>query len=283
MSLPTPESSLSMTDSLFSVEDKTIVVTGGLGQIGFEFAKELHARGAKVAVFARDVSPEKTERVFGSLVSSDRLAFFSVDITAKETIETALDDVDALWGAPDALINNAGLDTQPSSVSGPFEEFSVETFREVVDVNLVGTFLMTQAVGARMRAASKGGSIVNVGSIYGMLSPVQDIYAYKEEDTGVAFVKPVAYAAAKSGIYNFTRYCATYWGKHGIRVNTLTPSGVARDTQDAKFVANYTGRIPIGRMANADEFNGSVVFLISDASTYMTGANLVVDGGWTAW
>ena len=134
-----------------------------------------------------------------------------------------------------------------------------------------------------MRDAGLGGSIVNVGSIYGMVSPVQDIYAYKEEQTGVPFIKPVAYSAAKSGLYNLTRYCATYWGRAGIRVNTLTPSGVRRDTQDATFQANYTARMPIGRMAEANEFNGALVFLASDASTYMTGSNVVVDGGWTAW
>ena len=122
-------------------------------------------------------------------------------------------------------MNNAGVDTQPSAppeVSGPFEDFPEEVFREVVEVNLVGTFLMTQQVGKRMRLAGKGGSIINVGSIYGVVSPVQDIYSYKKEDTGIPFVKPVAYAAAKSGLYNFTRYCATYWGRDGIRVNTLT-------------------------------------------------------------
>lgn len=275
-----------MNDQLFSVEEKIVVVTGGLGQIGAEFVKELHGRGAKVAVFARDVSDRKVKEVFEDIHSSERLAFFSVDITKKPTIEEALDSLESIWGVPDALINNAGLDTQPSAppeVSGPFEDFPVEIFREVVDVNLTGTFLMVQAVGARMRRAGKGGSIVNVGSIYGMVSPVQDIYAYREEETGVPFVKPVAYTAAKSGIYNLTRYCATYWGRHGIRVNTLTPSGVGRETQDAKFQANYTSRIPIGRMAEANEFNGSIVFLISPASTYMTGANVIVDGGWTAW
>lgn len=116
------------------------------------------------------------------------------------------------------LVNNAGIDTQPSAppeVSGPFENFPEEIFREVVDVNLVGTFLACQAVGARMVKAGKGGSIINVGSIYGMLSPIQDIYAYKKEMTGVPFIKPVAYSAAKSGIYNLTRYLATYWGKQG--------------------------------------------------------------------
>jgi NAD(P)-dependent dehydrogenase (short-subunit alcohol dehydrogenase family) len=209
-----------------------------------------------------------------------------VDITRRETIEAALNAIDERWGAPDALINNAGIDTQPSAppeVSGPFEDFPVEVFREVVDVNLIGTFLVTQAVGKRMRAAIKPGAIVNVGSIYGMVSPVQDIYAYRAEQTGVPFVKPVAYSAAKSGVYNLTRYCATYWGRHGIRVNTLTPSGVVRETQDATFQSNYTSRIPIGRMAHADEFNGAAIFLISAASRYMTGSNLVVDGGWTAW
>jgi NAD(P)-dependent dehydrogenase (short-subunit alcohol dehydrogenase family) len=149
-------------------------------------------------------------------------------------------------------------------------------------MNLTGTFIVTQAAGAVMREHGVEGSIVNVGSIYGMVSPVQDIYAYRAEQ-GQPFTKPVAYSAAKSGIYNLTRYCATYWGRHGIRVNTLTPSGVRRDTQDATFQANYTARMPMGRMAEADEFNGAVLFLASDASRYMTGANLVVDGGWTAW
>jgi NAD(P)-dependent dehydrogenase (short-subunit alcohol dehydrogenase family) len=209
-----------------------------------------------------------------------------MDITDQASVDAGFDRVLATWGVPTVVVNNAGLDTQPSAppeVSGPFEEFPVEVFREVVDTNLVGTFLVTQAAGRRMRDAGVGGSIVNVGSIYGMVSPVQDIYAYKAEDTGIPFIKPVAYSAAKSGLYNLTRYCATYWGRAGIRVNTLTPSGVRRDTQDAKFQANYIERMPIGRMAEADEYNGALVFLASDASAYMTGSNVVVDGGWTAW
>lgn len=150
-------------------------------------------------------------------------------------------------------------------------------------MNLVGTFLMIQAVGARMVEAGKGGSIINIGSIYGMVSPVQDIYAYKKEQTGVPFIKPVAYSAAKSGVYNLTRYCATYWGKQGIRVNTLTPAGIWRNTQDETFIRNFTARMPMGRMSQEDEYNGAVIFLASKASSFMTGANLVIDGGWTAW
>lgn len=273
-------------DPLFSVEDRIVVVTGGLGQIGSAMVHALHERGARVAILSRNASVDAARSALGDAALDPRIWLHPADITDKASVEQALDALEAAWGIPDALVNNAGLDTQPSAppeVSGPFEDFPEAVFREVVEVNLVGTFLMVQAVGRRMRRAGKPGSIVNVGSIYGMVSPVQDIYAYRAERAGVPFVKPVAYSAAKSGIYNLTRYCATYWGRDGIRVNTLTPSGVERDTQDATFKANYTARIPIGRMARADDFNGAIVFLVSDASTYMTGSNLVVDGGWTAW
>ena len=275
-----------MEDSLFSVKDKVIIVTGGLGQLGAQYVKTLHDRGAKVAALATRVDAARVDRVLGAIKDSDRLLCAEVNITDKDSINRVLDSIEAKWGVPDGLVNNAGVDTQPSAppeVSGPFEEFPEEVFREVVEVNLVGTFLMTQQVGKRMKQAGKGGSIINVGSIYGVVSPVQDIYSYKKEDTGIPFVKPVAYSAAKSGLYNFTRYCATYWGRDGIRVNTLTLSGVERSDQDPRFQKNYTNRIPIGRMAKAHEYNGAVVFLLSDASVYMTGSNVVVDGGWTAW
>lgn len=275
-----------MEDTLFSVKDKVIIVTGGLGQLGAQYVKTLHARGAKVAALATHLDDARIDRVFGEIKDSPRLFCAEVNITDKTSINRVLDAIEAKWGVADGLVNNAGVDTQPSAppeVSGPFEEFPEEVFRDVVEVNLVGTFLMTQQVGKRMRQAGKGGSIVNVGSIYGVVSPVQDIYSFKKEDTGIPFIKPVAYSAAKSGLYNFTRYCATYWGCDGIRVNTLTLSGVERSDQDPRFQKNYTNRIPIGRMAKPHEYNGAVVFLLSDASVYMTGSNVVVDGGWTAW
>ena len=223
-------------DELFDVSNKICIVTGGLGQIGKNMAKALYDRDARVAIFAAHPTPERVESMFpSSQYDGNRLKVYKVDINQKATIEAALDDMQKVWNdAPDVLVNCAGIDTQPSAppeVSGPFEKFPEEVFREVVDVNLVGTFLMIQAAGARMVAAGKGGSIINIGSIYGMVSPVQDIYAYKEERTGIPFIKPVAYSAAKSGIYNLTRYCATYWGKKGIRVNTLTPAGVRRSSR----------------------------------------------------
>ncbi len=277
-----------MKDELFDVENLICIVTGGLGQIGKNFVRELYTRGARVAVFTVHPTPERIESTFPAAeYDYSRLKFYEVDINQKATIEAALDDMEAEWhDAPDVLVNNAGIDTQPSAppeVSGPFEFFPEEVFREVVDVNLIGTFLCCQAVGARMIKAGKGGSIINIGSIYGMLSPIQDIYAYKKELTGVPFIKPVAYSAAKSGIYNLTRYLATYWGRQGIRVNTMTPAGVWRDTQDEIFQKNFCERMPMGRMSREDEYNGSLIFLASKASSFMTGANLVVDGGWTAW
>lgn len=172
-----------MEDTLFSVKDKVIIVTGGLGQLGAQYVKTLHERGAKVAALATRVDAARVDRVLGTIKDSDRLLCAEVNITDKASINRVLDSIEAKWGVPDGLVNNAGVDTQPSAppeVSGPFEEFPEEVFREVVEVNLVGTFLMTQQVGKRMKQAGKGGSIINVGSIYGVVSPVQDIYSYKK-------------------------------------------------------------------------------------------------------
>jgi len=275
-----------MIEDLFDVTNRIVIITGGLGQLGSEFVKEFLRRGARVAVFNRTIRQQVIqERFTQEERDSSRLHFYTVDICKKSDLQQAVSKVTLDWGVPDVLVNNASIDTQPSAppeVSGPFEMFPEEVFREVVEVNLVGTFLCAQAVGAKMAEAGRG-SIINIGSIYGMLSPVQDIYTYKEEQTGIPFIKPVAYSASKSGIYNLTRYLATYWAKKGVRVNTLTPSGVYRETQDKEFQKRYCERIPIGRMARPNEYNGAIIFLSSDASKYMTGANLVVDGGWSAW
>jgi len=273
-----------MAQDLFSLDGQLAVVTGGFGQLGKEFCKSLLERGAKVAIWGRKaVSAEQLTHAFGEYAAN--VGSYQVNIADKASVEQAFAQTKAQWGLPNILINNAGIDTQPSAppeVSGPFEQFPESVWREVIDVNLTGVFFCCQIVGGAMAAAGRG-SIINVASIYGMLSPIQDIYAYKEQKTGRSFTKPVAYSASKSGIYNLTRYLATYWGKKGVRVNTLSPSGVFREDQDPEFVANYCARMPIGRMARPSEYNGAIVFLSSEASVYMTGANLVVDGGWSAW
>jgi len=261
-----------VSDDIFSLDGRAAVVTGGVGQLGAEIARGLVARGAKVGIF--DV------REGGDHGS---IRYFHVDVTDRAAIEAATDELADAWGAPHVLVNAAAIDSPPDAPAaevGPFEEYPVESFEQVMDVNVKGTFLACQVIGARMAAARRG-SIVNVSSIYGMLSPVQDVYEFRRRD-GETFFKPVAYSASKSALYNLTRYLATYWARDGVRVNTLTLAGVWND-QPQEFLDAYTARMPLGRMANVEEVVGPVVFLASDASSYVTGANLVADGGWSAW
>jgi NAD(P)-dependent dehydrogenase (short-subunit alcohol dehydrogenase family) len=149
-----------------------------------------------------------------------------------------------------------------------------------MDVNVKGVFLASQVLGGAMARAGRG-SIVNISSIYGLVSPDQRIYEYRRQQ-GQAFFKPVAYSASKSALLNLTRYLATYWAARGVRVNTMTLAGVAAG-QDEAFMHGYLQKVPLGRMAAEDEYDGALIFLLSEASRYMTGSNLVVDGGWTAW
>jgi NAD(P)-dependent dehydrogenase (short-subunit alcohol dehydrogenase family) len=250
---------------LFSLQDRVAVVTGGAGQIGREIVRGLEERGARVAVFD---------------LETDR---FRVDVTDRRAIQDASDEIARDWGVPHVLVNAAALDSPPDAPPeevGPVETYPEKSFDEVMDVNVKGTFLACQVIGARMAAEGRG-SIVNVSSVYGMLSPVQDLYEFRRGG-GETFFKPVAYSVSKSALYNLTRYLATYWAKSGVRVNTLTLAGVWNE-QPREFVDAYTARMPLGRMAEAHEVVGPVVFLASDASSYVTGANVVVDGGWSAW
>jgi NAD(P)-dependent dehydrogenase (short-subunit alcohol dehydrogenase family) len=258
---------------LFSLNDRVAVVTGGAGQLGREIARGLADQGAKVAIF--DVAADEGED--GSVRS------FRVDVTDREAIERATEEVSKAWAVPHVLVNAAALDSPPNAPAadvGPFEHYPIELFDEVMDVNVKGTLLSCQVVGGGMAEAGRG-SIVNVSSIYGMLSPVQELYDFRRRE-GEEFFKPVAYSVSKSALYNLTRYLATYWAKNGVRVNTLTLAGVQSD-QPQEFLDVYTARMPLGRMAEAGEVVGPVVFLASDASSYVTGANVVVDGGWSAW
>jgi NAD(P)-dependent dehydrogenase (short-subunit alcohol dehydrogenase family) len=261
-----------VTDPLFDLSGRVAVVTGGLGQLGRVYAAGLAERGMHVAIF--DVTPGE---------APDGVRAFEVDITDRAAIERATQDVEAEWGAPHVLVNNAGLDSRPDAPVeevGPFEDYPEASFDAVMDVNVKGTLLCCQVIGGAM-ARERRGSIINVSSVYGLLSPVQDLYAFRRE-RGEPFVKPVAYSVSKSAILNLTRYLATYWAKVGVRVNTLTLAGVEND-QPVVFLEAYAARVPMGRMLDASEALGAVVFLASDASSYVTGANVVVDGGWSAW
>ena len=269
-------------DGLFGVAGKSVVITGGLGQLGRQFGTCLAERGANVAVFDLHADERRGRERFPEHLW-DRLLFVPADVTRRESLEDALKVVEARWGAPHALINNAALDSPPGSPAeenGPFETYPESSWDKVMEVNVKGVLLCCQVLGGRMAEAGRG-SIINISSIYGVVSPDQRIYEYRRKD-GQAFFKPVAYSASKSALMNLTRYLATYWADKGVRVNTLTFAGVFNN-QDEQFLKGYCAHVPLGRMAREDEYNGAVVYLVSDASSYMTGSNMVLDGGWTAW
>jgi NAD(P)-dependent dehydrogenase (short-subunit alcohol dehydrogenase family) len=261
-----------MSDPLFDLEGRVAVVTGGLGQLGRVYLEGLAERGMRVASF--DVAG-------GDVPDGTRS--YEVDVTDRASIERGLEAVVAEWGVPHLLVNNAALDSPPDAPAdevGPFEDYPEGSFDGVMAVNVKGTVLCCQAIGGAMAREGRG-SIVNVSSVYGLLSPVQELYAYRRTQ-GETFFKPVAYSVSKSAVLNLTRYLATYWGRAGVRVNTLTLAGVWND-QSQEFLDAFAERSPMGRMLDAREALGAVVFLASDASSYVTGSNVVVDGGWTAW
>jgi len=211
----------------------------------------------------------------------------ATDITNPASVNAMLEKVVASFGRLDVLVNSAALDPKfdPDAVSkgiapGKFEEYPLEQWNAALNVNLTGTFLVTQACVKQMLTQGKKGSIINICSTYGLNGPDQRIYR-KPDGSQPAF-KPVYYTVTKAGIVGFTKYLAAYYMETEIRVNMLTPGGVYNN-HDETFVKNYSAKTIIGRMANIDEMNGALLFLASDASSYMTGNNVIVDGGWTAW
>jgi NAD(P)-dependent dehydrogenase (short-subunit alcohol dehydrogenase family) len=272
-----------MAQDLFSVQDKVVIITGGLGQLGRQFGLSLLERGAKVAIFDAQGDARQAADRFGGQYTRDNLLFSKVDVTRRDSIEAALSQVTETWGVPHALINNAALDSPPNAPAeetGPFETYPESSWDKVMEVNVKGVVLCCQVIGGEMAAAGRG-SIINISSIYGIVSPDQRIYEYRRTG-GETFFKPVAYSASKSALLNLTRYLATYWADKNVRVNTLTFAGVFNN-QDERFLKGYCAKVPLGRMAREDEYNGAVIFLVSEASSYMTGSNMIIDGGWTAW
>ena len=274
------ENIMNMKNELFNLDQETIVITGVSGQLGSVYSKALLEHGAS-KVIGLDIKDSENSKKL-SLEYESRFLFIETDITDKDSTSESLKKIKALNLAPTVLINNAGLDSNPdSSIDDAcrFEDFSEETWDKVLDVNLKGAFLCCQIFGGDM-AKNKKGTVINISSIYGLVSPDQNMYEYRRQ-RGEEFYKPVAYSASKSGLINLTRYLAVYWAKDNVSVNTLTIAGVFNN-QDKDFLDQYNQRIPIGRMAKEDEYNGAIIFLSSNASNYMTGSNLVIDGGWTA-
>lgn len=269
----------------FDLKGRTAVVTGGAGLLGAEFCRTLAEAGACVSVV--DLNTAAAQKVAASLGQTGyQTKAFTVDVTDPGSIAAMVAAVLSEFGRLDILVNSAALDPKFDSdavkrgiTPGNFEDYPLEEWNAALNVNLTGLFLMTQACVKPMLEHGKQGSIINICSTYGLNGPDQRIYL--KEGKRVAY-KPVYYTVTKAGVLGFTRYVAAYYAGTRIRVNALTPGGVFNDHEDY-FVKNYSARTILGRMAERDEMNGALLFLASDASSYMTGGNLVVDGGWTAW
>lgn len=263
---------------LFNLKNKTAIVTGALGLIGKEHCKALSDAGANVIVADID---ETASNNFANILSSDSIGCF-LDVTNKSSILKCRDIVLEKFGHIDILVNNAAINDmfenpKAATEQSKFENYPLELWQKSIDVNLTGVFLCSQIFGFEM-AKQKCGSIINIASTYGIVAPDQSLY--QKEDGTQNFYKPPAYSATKGAIIMFTKYLASYWGKDGVRVNTLTPGGV-ENNQDEFFMKKYSAKTLLGRMAKPSDYKGALIFLASDASAYMTGANLIVDGGWT--
>ncbi len=271
-----------MTLDRFSLRGRTALVTGATGLLGREHCLALGEAGASVV--ATDLDALACDALAAELRARDIAALgVAADITDRASLERLRDAALARFDAIDVAVHNAAVDDKfdPGAdlEASRFEGYSLDRWRRSMDVNVTGTFLCCQVFGAEM--ARRGhGSIVNVASTYGVVAPDQSLY--KSPEGKQRFFKSAAYPVSKAAVVALSRYLATYWGSAGVRVNTLSPGGVEAG-QDPHFVESYSRRTPLGRMARRDDYRGAVVFLASDASSYLTGFNLVVDGGWTAW
>jgi NAD(P)-dependent dehydrogenase (short-subunit alcohol dehydrogenase family) len=275
---------LTPMSNLFDVCGRVVVVTGGAGLLGREYGRALAAAGASVVL--ADIDEAAVAAIAGGLgAGAGRAIGVGVDVTDEAAVARLAGATVEAFGRIDGLVNNAALNPAVSrslteAFDAPFEQYPLEQWNRTLAVNLTGMFLCARAVAPRMLAQGRG-VIVNISSTYGLVGPDQRLYEPETPGERRGF-KPIAYSVTKSGVLGFTRYLATYWAGTGIRVNTLTPGGVHHD-QPEEFVRRYSARTVLGRMADCHEYSAALLFLLSDASSYMTGSNLVLDGGWTAW
>lgn len=260
----------------FSLSGRTVVITGGGGILGRQMTKALAAAGANVVVLERaeDRLPPDLEQQSGSR----SVRALQVDITDVEAVRHAADTIAAELGPVHGLVNNAAA--KSANFFEPFETFPIADWNEVMATNLTGAMICAQVFGAGM-AERKDGSIVNTLSVYGVVAPDQRIYEGSQYE-GRAINTPAVYSASKAGLWGLTRYLSAYWGHRNVRVNALTPGGVFSGQNDT-FVQRYSARVPMARMAKDNEMSGALIYLLSSASSYVTGQNIVIDGGLTVW
>ena len=260
---------------LFDLSDRVIIITGAAGNLGSKYAEGLSQAGANLVLADLDYARcKKLGKQLESKYSTKTLAV-KLDLTNKISIKNMVTKSMKEFSKIDVLINNAAYQGNQKTRKIKFEDFPLNEWNKAVSVNLTGIFLTCQEVG-KIMVKQKNGNIINISSTYGLVAPDQRIYGVSGQNAA-AF-----YSATKAAIINLTRYLASYWNRTGIRVNSLSPGGV-ENSQEANFIKNYSEKTILGRMAQKDEYIGSIIFLSSDASSYMTGSNLIVDGGWTAW
>ena len=267
---------------IFDLNGKVAIVTGGAGVLGKSFCKGLAQHGANIAIV--DLLQKQTQDLAMELevLYGIKARAYAFDVANEHSVRKMVEVVVSDFGEINVLLNNVAAKSKDlNAFFAPFEEYKLDQWREIMSVNLDAMFLVAQSVGRQMLAQKKGGSIIQVASIYGFMSPDHRIYEGSKY-LGMQINTPAVYMASKSAIIGLTKYLSTYWANKNIRVNTLSPGGV-ESGQNEIFKNQYSARVPLNRMAQPSEMVGALVFLASDASSYLTGQNIIVDGGLSAW
>ena len=266
----------------FKLDGKTVVVTGAGGILGSQICMGISECGANVA--AVDIEAAASQFVADEInqTTAGRAISVQCDVSDVESVCQMTNRVVDVFGGIDVLVNNAASKSDDmNAFFAPFEEYSLQQWRKVMSVNIDGMFLVAQAVGKQMVKQGRGGSIVQTSSIYGLSAPDQRIYEGSSY-LGHQINTPAVYTTSKAAVIGLTNHLATYWAEKGIRVKTVTPGGI-ESGQNEEFIRNYSKRVPMNRMGTPDEIVGAVIYLASDASSYVTGQNITIDGGLTCW
>ena len=270
---------------MFELKDKVFIITGGAGYLGMQHAEALLEFGGRVALL--DIAPDVSAKAEALQEKHGRSARgYRADITSGQDVKEAVEAVFSDFGQIDGLINNAAhnaeMDRKGGEYRGEFESLPLEQWNKEMEIGVTGAFLMSQAVGPYF-VRQGSGVILNVASDLSVIAPDHRIYKDEKTPNAPTSYKPATYSVTKHALVGLTKYLATYWAEKGIRVNTISPGPVYKEGADPAFVERISKLIPLGRMARRDEYKAAVVFLCSDASSYMTGQNIVMDGGRSVW